>query len=120
MCTQLALQAVLDYKPPDGGRVSAVSYSWGLDERNTDRSEMQACDKLMKALLDKVGHVQSGSGFRVSACHVGIPSSGAQWLILQNATSAERQRSYTRGSCGLILDFNSNAERKAYFSAAAN
>ena len=71
MCAQLALQAVLDYEPPDGGSVSAVSYSWGLDEANTDDSEMQACDKLMKALLDKVRHVQSGSDFRVSACHAG-------------------------------------------------
>ena len=51
---QLALQAVLDYEPPDGGRMSAVSYSWGLDERNTDPNEMEGCDKLMKALLDKV------------------------------------------------------------------
>lgn len=71
MCAQLALQAVLDYEPPDGGSVSAVSYSWGLDERNTDRSEMDACDELMKALLDKVRRVESGLAFRVSACHVG-------------------------------------------------
>ncbi|EIE19960.1 subtilisin-like protein [Coccomyxa subellipsoidea C-169] len=50
---QKSLKKLLTYKLPDGGQLSAVSYSWGLDERNNDPADMKACDSLMEQLLEK-------------------------------------------------------------------
>ncbi len=50
---QKSLKKLLTYKLPDGGQLSAVSYSWGLDERNNDPADMEACDLLMEQLLKK-------------------------------------------------------------------
>lgn len=49
---QLALEAINSYKMPEGQELSAVSLSWGLDERKS-RPEMEDTDKWLSALLDK-------------------------------------------------------------------
>ena len=53
---QVALEAVYNYLPklPPGEELSAVSLSWGKDEVRTSQEEADACDKWIKALLDKV------------------------------------------------------------------
>ena len=50
----MALEAIYNYKMPAGQELSAVSLSWGLDEAQTDPREMDAADKWMGALLEKV------------------------------------------------------------------
>ena len=44
---------------PAGQELSAVSLSWGLDEAQTDPREMEAADKWMGALLEKVWNPNS-------------------------------------------------------------
>ena len=50
----MALEAIYNYQMPAGQELSAVSLSWGLDEAETDPDEMDAADKWMGALLEKV------------------------------------------------------------------
>ena len=50
---QLALEAINSYEMPEGQELSAVSLSWGLDERRTGREEAEETDKWLSALLDK-------------------------------------------------------------------
>ena len=50
----MALEAIYNYKMDAGQELSAVSLSWGLDERRTDPNEMKLTDKWMGALLIRV------------------------------------------------------------------
>ena len=56
----MALEAIYNYKMPAGQELSAVSLSWGLDEAETDPREMDATDKWMGALLEKVWPLMTG------------------------------------------------------------